>query len=77
MAIALEWLLLDVQFAQLKTNVNFQVSYCCQKFSKFLVEEIMRQYNNVNSGELKNLSTLLVEILVSDDYEHFLFLSIN
>ena len=44
------------------------MSYSSQKFSKILVEEIMRQYNNVSSGELKNLSTLLVEILVSLRY---------
>jgi len=41
-----------------------QVSFCCSFFSKILVEEIMKQYNNAPSGELKNLSTLLVEILV-------------
>ena len=34
-------------------------------FSEQLMEELLRQYNNVSSGELKNLSSLLVEILVS------------
>ena len=33
-------------------------------FSERLLEEIMKQYKGVNSGELKNLSTLLLEILV-------------
>ena len=32
-----------------------------------LMEELMKQYNQVNSGELKNLSTLLLEILIMDD----------
>ena len=35
-----------------------------EKFSQHLMEELLRQYNNVSSGELKNLSSLLVEILV-------------
>ena len=34
-------------------------------FSEQLMEELLKQYNNVSSGELKNLSSLLVEILVS------------
>ncbi len=40
-------------------------AYCCATFSQLLIEELMKQYNNVNSGELKNLSTLLIEVLVS------------
>jgi hypothetical protein len=37
----------------------------CTKFTGLLLEEIMRQYNTVNSGELRNLSSLLLELLVS------------
>lgn len=35
------------------------------KFSHALTEELLRQYHSVSSGELKNLSSLLIEILVS------------
>ena len=34
------------------------------EFSAAAVEEIMRQYNNVSSGEMRNLSTALLELLV-------------
>ena len=34
------------------------------EFSSAAVEEIMRQYNNVSSGEIRNLSTALLELLV-------------
>ena len=34
------------------------------EFSAAAVEEIMRQYNNVSSGEIRNLSTALLELLV-------------
>ena len=40
-------------------------SYRSATFSELLMEEVMKQYNSVGSGELKNLSTLLVEVLVS------------
>ena len=49
----------------LTVDMLIQVSYCSAKISQVLVEELMKQYNQVNSGELKNLSTLLLEILVS------------
>ena len=32
-----------------------------------LLEELMKQYNNVNSGELKALSSLLTELMVLPD----------
>ncbi len=35
-----------------------------EKLSRIVVEEVMQQYNTINSGELKNLSTLLFELLV-------------
>ena len=41
------------------------VSVGSKPFSESLLEEIMKQYKSVNSGELKNLSTLLLEVLVS------------
>jgi len=44
-----------------------QAAFCSNQFSRTLIEEIMKQYNNVNSGDLKNLSTLLLEMLVLDD----------
>ena len=34
------------------------------KFSHALTEELLKQYHSVSSGELKNLSWLLIEILV-------------
>ena len=37
-------------------------------FSELLMEELLRQYNNVSSGELKNLSSLLVELLVRVEF---------
>ena len=49
------------------------------EFSAAAVEEIMRQYNNVSSGEMRNLSTALLELLVRnqtlnhkmvDTYDH-------
>ena len=33
-------------------------------FSELLMEELLRQYNTVSSGDLKNLSSLLVDLLV-------------
>lgn len=41
-----------------------QISFCHAKVTKIVLEEVMQQYNTVNSGELKNLSTLLYELLV-------------
>jgi len=37
------------------------------EFSAAAVEEIMRQYNNVSSGEMRNLSTALLELLILED----------
>jgi hypothetical protein len=42
-----------------------QVSFCCKKTSMLVLEELMRQYNSVSSSELRNLSHILVEIMVS------------
>ena len=50
---------------KLIVDMLIQVAYCSAHFSQFLIEELMKQYNQVNSGELKNLSTLMLEILVS------------
>ena len=50
---------------KLIVDMLIQVSFCSVNFSQMLMEELMKQYNQVNSGELKNLSTLLLEILVS------------
>jgi len=52
---------------QLITDMLAQVSFCCKNFTILVLEELMRQYNNVSSSELKNLSNLLVEILCLND----------
>ena len=44
-----------------------QVSFCCLSFSLSVLEELMRQYNSSPPSELKNLSTLLVELLCISD----------
>ena len=36
-------------------------------FSDLLLEELLRQYQSVSSGELKNLSSLLIDVLSLDD----------
>ena len=54
--------------AKLIVDMLLQVSYCSTTFSQSLMDELMKQYNQVNSGELKNLSTLMLEILVSQFY---------
>ena len=37
-------------------------------FSNSLLGELLRQYNSVNSGEMKNLSNLLLEVLTLEDF---------
>ena len=37
-------------------------------FSELLMEELLRQYNTVSSGDLKNLSSLLVDLLVRQNF---------
>ena len=46
-------------------DMLIQVAYGSSSFSHVLMDELMKQYNQVNSGELKNLSSLMLEILVS------------
>ena len=41
-----------------------QAAYRSSKFSRALLQELLRQYNTVNAGELKNISTLLLEVMV-------------
>ncbi len=36
-----------------------------EAFSKIVMEEVMQQWNSINSAELKNLSRLLLDLLVS------------
>ncbi len=45
-------------------KVMVKVSRDSQKLSAIVIEEVMQQYNTINSGELKNLSVLLLELLV-------------
>lgn len=40
------------------------VSYGNTNFSKMLAFAVMHKYNTVNSGELKHLSTIIVDLLV-------------
>ena len=47
--------------------VSPQLSYCTRPFTQILLDELMKQYNTVNSGELKALSNLLTELMVLDD----------
>ena len=41
------------------------VAYSSTSFSDLLLAELLKQYHSVSSGELKNLSSLLVDVLVS------------
>lgn len=41
-----------------------QVAFKNSKFSENLILELLKQYSNANPGELKNLSSLLCDILV-------------
>jgi len=56
--------------AKIIVDMLVQVSYCSLSFSQLLMDELMKQYNQVNSGELKNLSSLMLEILVMEDPLH-------
>ena len=56
--------------AKLIVDMLVQVSYCSDHFSQHLIIEVLKQYNQVNSGELKNLSTLMLEILVSKSFSN-------
>ena len=42
-------------------------AYKSSSFSDLLLEELLKQYQNVSSGELKNLSSLLIDVLALDD----------
>lgn len=42
------------------------VSFGSARVTNFVLEETMKQYKSVNSGELRNLSTILVELLALD-----------
>jgi len=48
-------------------DMLIQVAYGSSSFSHVLMDELMKQYNQVNSGELKNLSSLMLEILILKD----------
>ena len=43
----------------------FQISYCNRHVSMLVLEELIKLYSSSNSSELKNLSTITVEIMVS------------
>ena len=40
-------------------------AYSSTSFSDLLLAELLKQYHSVSSGELKNLSALLIDVLVS------------
>lgn len=42
-------------------------AYNSTSFSDLLLAELLKQYHSVSSGELKNLSSLLIDVLVSTD----------
>ena len=44
------------------------VAYSSTSFSDLLLAELLKQYHSVSSGELKNLSSLLVDVLVSPHF---------
>ncbi|CAB4058031.1 USP9_24 [Lepeophtheirus salmonis] len=46
-------------------------SYCCERFSFILLEELLKQYSNVNSSELKHLSNLIIDLLDIEDFLQF------
>ena len=49
------------------------VAYSSTSFSDLLLAELLKQYHSVSSGELKNLSSLLVDVLVSPPFRKVFF----
>ena len=47
-------------------------AYNSTSFSDLLLAELLKQYHSVSSGELKNLSSLLIDVLVSTDHTPFM-----
>ena len=47
------------------TDMLVRVAYSSAEFSKLLLMEILQQYKSVNPSELKRLSHLLLELMVS------------
>ena len=43
----------------------FQICYCTVSVSILVIEEIMKLYSSSSSSELKNLSTIIIELMVS------------
>ncbi len=54
------------------TDMLCAIAYSEEDVTNTLMEEVMYQYNTVNSGELKNLSTLLLELLVRKQPLHYI-----
>ncbi|CAL1268833.1 unnamed protein product [Larinioides sclopetarius] len=53
------------------TDMLVQCCFCNEDFSVSIIRQIMLQYSSVPSNELKNLSYLLLEILVLEDSLQF------
>ncbi|KAF8763443.1 Ubiquitin carboxyl-terminal hydrolase 24 like protein [Argiope bruennichi] len=53
------------------TDMLVQCCFCNEDFSVSIIRQIMLQYSSVPSNELKNLSYLLLEILVLEDTLQF------
>ena len=47
-------------------DAMIHAAYGSESFSDLLLAELLKQYHSVSSGELKNLSSLLVDVLVSE-----------
>ena len=57
----------EVSAVSVPSIIQALVHVSCRSsiFSDLVLEELLKQYHSINSGELKNLSALLIEVLVS------------
>ena len=55
-----------VHSVQCAVTICVQISRGCRSVSVAVLEELMRLYSSSNSSELRNLSTIIVEIMVRD-----------
>ena len=50
--------------SEMNVHSFFQISYCCYSVSMLVLEELMKLYTISNSSDLRNLSTIIVDIMV-------------
>ena len=55
-----------VHSVQCAVTICVQISRGCRSVSVAVLEELMRLYSSSNSSELRNLSTIIVEIMVRE-----------